>query len=95
MTNLRSFLENATRSGTKLSLHLQFLPFKTRKMPYNKISIVMGLFDLFGIPKIINKAVFEPRVWPAFAITYFYNRCNIRFENTSKYVDTMTLLSKT
>ena len=30
----------------------------------------------------------------AFAITYFCNHCNIRFENTSKYVDTLTLISK-
>ena len=29
-----------------------------------------------------------------FAITYFCNHCNIRFENTSKYVDTLTLFSK-
>ena len=41
-----------------------------------------------------NKAVLEPCVSPAFAITYFCNHCNIRFENTSKYVDTLTLLSK-
>ena len=42
----------------------------------------------------INKAVLEPRVSPAFAITYFCNHCNIRFGNTSKYVDTQTLFSK-
>ena len=41
-----------------------------------------------------NKAVLEPRVSPAFAITYLCNNCNIRFENTSKYVDTLTLFSK-
>ena len=41
-----------------------------------------------------NKAVLEPCVSPAFAITYFCNHCNIRFENTSKYVDTLTLFSK-
>ena len=41
-----------------------------------------------------NKAVLEPRVSPAFAITYFCNHCNIRFENTSKYMDTLTLFSK-
>ena len=41
-----------------------------------------------------TKAVLEPRVSPAFAITYFCNHCNIRFENTSKYVDTLTLFSK-
>ena len=29
-----------------------------------------------------------------FAITYLCNHCNIRFENTSKYVDTLTLFSK-
>ena len=42
----------------------------------------------------MNKAVLEPRVSPAFTITYFCNHCNIRFENTSKYVDTLTLFSK-
>ena len=36
----------------------------------------------------------RPRVSPAFAITYFCNHCNIRFENTSKYVDTLTLFFK-
>ena len=41
-----------------------------------------------------NKAVLEPQVSPAFVITYFCNHCNIRFENTSKYVDTLTLFSK-
>ena len=44
--------------------------------------------------EINNKAVLEPRVSPAFVITYFCNHCNIRFENTSKYVDTLTLFSK-
>ena len=43
---------------------------------------------------VLNKAVLEPRVSPAFAITYFCNHCNIRFENTSKYEDTLTLFSK-
>ena len=43
---------------------------------------------------LVNKAVLEPRVSPAFAITYFCNHCNIRFENTSKYVDTLTLFTK-
>ena len=41
-----------------------------------------------------NKAVLEPQVSPAFAITYFCNHCNIRFENTSKYVDTLTFFQK-
>ena len=30
---------------------------------------------------LTKKAVLEPRVSPAFAITYFCNHCNIRFEN--------------
>ena len=41
-----------------------------------------------------KQAVLEPRVSPTFAITYFCNHCYIRFENTSKYVDTLTLFSK-
>ena len=41
-----------------------------------------------------DKAVLEPRVSPAFAITYLCKHCNIRFENTSKYEDTLTLFSK-
>ena len=41
-----------------------------------------------------NKAVLEPWVSPAFAITYFCNHCNIRFENTSKCVNTLTFFSK-
>ena len=36
------------------------------------------------------KTVLEPRVSPAFAITYFCNHGNIRFENTSKNIDTVT-----
>ena len=44
--------------------------------------------------QIFNKAVLKPRVLPAFAITYYCNHCNIRFESTSKYVDTLTLFSK-
>ena len=48
-----------------------------------------------GVKTTLNKAVLEPRVSPAFAITYFCNHCNIRFENTSKYVDTLTLFPKT
>ena len=48
----------------------------------------------YNILQAYNKAVLEPRVSPAFAITYFCNHCNIRFENTSKYVDTLTLFSK-
>ena len=49
---------------------------------------------IFDVKTNQNKAVLEPSVSPAFAITYFCNHCNIRFENTSKYVDTLTLFSK-
>ena len=43
---------------------------------------------------LTNKAVLNPWVAPAFAI-WFCNHRNIRFENTSKYVDTVTFFSKT
>ena len=46
------------------------------------------------IPTFQDKAVLKLRVSPAFASTYFCNHCNIRFENTSKYVDTLILFSK-
>ena len=46
----------------------------------------------FGI--LSRYQIIEPHVLPAFAITYFCNHCNIRFENTWKYVDTLTLFSK-
>ena len=52
------------------------------------------LGKLFFLLLSFNKAVLEPHVSPAFAVTYFCNHCNIRFENTSKYVDTLTLFSK-
>ena len=51
----------------------------------------LGILSSFNY---LNKAVLEPRVSPAFAITYFCNHCNIRFENTSKYADSLTLFSK-
>ena len=52
--------------------------------------------------KSSNKAVLEPWVSPAFAITYFCNHWNIRFDPTAvkvvwgnqKYVDTVTLFNK-
>ena len=53
--------------------------------------LIFGIF----INLRLDKAVCEPRVSPAFASTYFYNHCNIRFENTSKYVDTLILFPKT
>ena len=68
----------------------------------DKVSYIPGMSDHDTIPIFTintrakkNKAVLEPRVLPAFAITYFCNHCNIRFENTSKYVDTLTLFPKT
>ena len=51
------FLENGTSDGTKRHVDLNsasiysFCNTIYRKMPYNKISIVMDLFDLFGIPE--------------------------------------------
>ena len=48
-----------------------------------------------ALKTFLDKAVLEPCVSPAFAITYFCNHCNIRFENTSKYVDTLTFFPKT
>ena len=47
------------------------------------------------ISKKARRNLLEPRVSPGFAITYFCNHCNIRFENTSKYEDTLTLFPKT
>ena len=47
------------------------------------------------LSSLTNKAVLEPRVSPAFSITFFCIHCKyIRFENTSKYVDTLTLFCK-
>ena len=60
--------------------------------PVVKGSICNRCIDVINQKKY--KAVLEPRVSPAFAITYFCNLSNIRFENTSKYVDTLTLFSK-
>ena len=79
---------------TMRPLHLPPIEFRT-------YSFLLALFleqrseDRIGNTKHSdNKAVLEPPVSPAFAITYFCNHCNTRFENTSKYVDTLTLFSK-
>ena len=64
---------------------------------YQKNSLYTSFKPLLKCKQVdnnLNKAVLEPRVSPAFAITYFCNHCNIRFENTSKYVNTLTLFSK-
>ena len=73
--------KDPSKIGQQLSKNLGCC---TKWLIDNKISLHKGK----------NKAVLEPRVSPAFAITYFCNHCNIRFENTSKYVDTLTLFSK-
>ena len=66
-----------------------FLFFKMINTPHVNCPKHLTSFGPFS-----DKAVLEPRVPPAFAITYFCNHCNIRFENTSKYVDTLTFFSK-
>ena len=53
-----------------------------------------GPIQCIHIPTFQDTAVLEPQVSPAFASTYFCNHCNIRFENTSKYVDVLILFSK-
>ena len=63
-----------------------FFSISGRRLQYVVIKIGMDLYT--------NKAVLEPQVSPAFASTCFCNHCNIRFENTSKYVDTLILFSK-
>ena len=45
-----------------------------------QVSFSVLLKDKIKKKKKKNKAVFKPRVSPAFAITYFCNNCNIRFD---------------
>ena len=63
--------------------------------PPVSIEVTAGSLNMYGwylvcfirmqfADKKINKAVLEPRVSPDFAITYFCNHCNIRFENTDQ-----------
>ena len=73
--------------------NFKFLAYSFPKLWSSAISRKFQIFEQFW-PFISNKAVLEPRVSPAFANTYFCNHCNIRFENTSKYVDTLILFSK-
>ena len=70
-----------------------YTEFKIRYLNNLKLFSV-GIKELIEPIVLWNKAVLEPRVSPTFAITYFCNHCNIRFENTSKYVVTLTLFSK-
>ena len=87
--------DQSTICNTKFSC----LP-KTARMNFTFLGISPNLQGCVGLifatksQHISNKAVLEPRVSPAFASTYFCNHCNIRFENTSKYVDTLILFSK-
>ena len=67
---------------------------RAHKMLRPRAQMTLEKCWLTSIPNIY-KVVLEPRVSPAFAITYFCNHCNIRFENTSKYVDTLTFFPKT
>ena len=76
--------------GPRLRPPAEVHPRNFEKFKYSCVSNLAT----FKLKSILNKAVLEPRVSPAFAITYFCNHCNIRFENTSKYVDTLTLFSK-
>ena len=64
--------------------------FGTRERRFITLTCLMWVFGR------CNKAVLEPRVSPDFAITYFCNHCNIRFENTdqSMWIHTLTLFSK-
>ena len=78
----------------KLGVHLIVEVGHVNDFKVDKAVLEPRVSPAFAITYICNKAVLEPRVSPAFAITYFCNHCNIRFENTSKYVDTLTLLKK-
>ena len=57
--------ENATNGGTKHCVDLNSAYTYSScntihcKIPYNKISIVMDLFHLYGIPKILKTLCFE------------------------------------
>ena len=73
---------------TNLMMVMSLSKLSLRTHCSNNIKTCVDDFSLW------DKAVLEPRVSPAFAIAYFCNHCNIRFENTSKYVDTLTLFSK-
>ena len=48
----------------------------------NRDQVAQAKFEIWAVEVGIgvNKAVLEPRVSPAFAITYFCIHCNIRFD---------------
>ena len=58
----------------------------------NATRLHMRFYHFIAEAMLQYKTVLEPRVSPAFAITYFCNHCNIRFENTSKNIDTVTFV---
>ena len=69
-----------------------FLNFSSELDHFN--GFIICIYYIFQISQIIffsfkctthnNKVVLEPRVSPAFAITYFCNHCNVRFENLNQ-----------
>ena len=77
-----------------LSVHFVSRMKSLLEMALRRISFNLRVRNIHVLHHLKDKAVLEPRVSPAFAITYFCNHRNIRFENTSKYVDTLTLFSK-
>ena len=84
-----------SKSGKSTTLATTFFLFSLFFL--NPVANMAANYVSIKYKKLVcnNKAVLEPRVSPAFAITYFCNHCNIRFENTSKYVDTLTFFPKT
>ena len=70
-----SFLENGTSNGTECCVHLNSASVYSScntiycKMPYNKISIVIDLFNLFGIQKIFKKTFEKTRPLSAVFLT--------------------------
>ena len=91
---------NARCRHISLTIRTRILNFKEKGFFSSSVRghLMSAKFRNRGVLEVVsskwNKAVLEPRVSPAFAITYLCNHCNIRFENTSKYVDTLTLFSK-
>ena len=92
-TNSNTNLYNEKIVTQKQNIHNKHKKEKnTSRYQMNIILTILPMINSNTL--IINKVVLEPRVSPAFAITYFCNHCNIRFENTLKYVDTLAFFSK-
>ena len=62
MSKFGHILENAKSGDTKQDLNSASIYSSCNtihhKMPNNRISTVMDLFDLFGIPKIFKNSIF-------------------------------------